>query len=232
MPTPRRAGDSDTDTDTDSTARDRILEAAFEAFMENGYSATSTLEIATRARVSKRELYALVGNKQAMLIACISDRAGRLQVPSDLPVPRDRQALERLLSSFGAQLLREITDPSVIGVFRLAVAEAVHAPEVGRALDSIGREASRTALRCIMSEAVAVGLVSGRPAKLADQFGSLLLGDVMIGLMLGVAKRPGAREVGERARDAAAAFWDNRSKDFPRVGRHKKPRQKSGRPDS
>jgi len=38
--------------------RARILEAAFAAFMEKGYATTSTLEIATRARVSKRELYA------------------------------------------------------------------------------------------------------------------------------------------------------------------------------
>ena len=202
MATPRHASD----TDTDTSARERILEAAFAAFIENGYAATSTLEIATRARVSKRELYALVGNKQAMLIACITDRAARLQVPSDLPVPRDRHTLEQLLSSFGAQLVREITDPTVIGVFRLAVAEAVNAPEVGRALDSIGRETSRAALRGIMGHAVTFGLLTGRPAKLADQFGSLLLGDVMISLLLGVAKRPGAREIAERAREAAAAF--------------------------
>src|SRR5436190_9214352 len=119
------------DGDNEPTARERILEGAFAAFMEKGYAATSTLEIATRARVSKRELYALVGNKQEMLIACISERARRLQMPADLPIPRDRQMLEQLLAAFGAQLVREITDPAVIGVFRLAVAEAVQAPEVG-----------------------------------------------------------------------------------------------------
>ena len=48
----------------DETAvRKRILDAAFAAFMKNGYATTSTLEIATRSRVSKRELYTLVGNK-------------------------------------------------------------------------------------------------------------------------------------------------------------------------
>jgi AcrR family transcriptional regulator len=200
MSTPRHDGD------LEATARERVLEAAFAAFMENGYAATSTLAIATRARVSKRELYARVGNKQEVLVACITERARRWQMPPDLPSPRDRQTLEQLLSSFGAQLVREITDPTVIGVFRLAVAEAVHAPEVGRALDSIGREASRSALRGIMGQAVASGLVSGRPAKLADQFGSLLLGDLIISLLLGVARRPSAREIADRARDAAAAF--------------------------
>jgi AcrR family transcriptional regulator len=194
------------DGDKATTARERILEAAFVAFMEHGYAATSTLDIATRARVSKRELYRLVGNKQQMLVACLAERAARLRVPEDLPVPRDRLTLEQLLSSFGAQLVRELSDPTVIGVFRLAVAEAVHAPEVGRALDSIGRETSRAALRGIMGHAETSGLISGRPAKLADQFASLLLGDLMISLLLGVAKRPGAREVAERAHDAVAAF--------------------------
>jgi len=37
---------------------DRIIGAAFAAFMKNGYAATSMLEIATRAKVSKRDLYA------------------------------------------------------------------------------------------------------------------------------------------------------------------------------
>src|SRR5215467_5529744 len=55
----------------ENAVRERILEAAFAAFMKRGYAAASMLEIATRARVSKRELYTLVGDKQEMLIACI-----------------------------------------------------------------------------------------------------------------------------------------------------------------
>src|SRR5262245_58389667 len=112
--------------------RRRILDAAFSAFMEKGYAATSTLEIATRARASKRELYALVGNKQDMLIACIAARAERLRVPADLPEPRDRTTLARVLENLGARLLREVSDPTVIAVFRLAIAEAVRAPEIAR----------------------------------------------------------------------------------------------------
>src|ERR1700741_733004 len=57
--------------------RDRILAAAFSAFTERGFAETSTLEIATRARASKRELYALFGSKQDMLVARISERARR-----------------------------------------------------------------------------------------------------------------------------------------------------------
>lgn len=190
----------------DATVRGRILEAAFAAFMARGFAATSTLEIATRACVSKRELYALVGNKQEMLIACISERARRLRVTADLPEPRDREMLARVLTSFGTRMLREISDPTVIAVFRLAIAEAVHAPEVARALDSIGREASRAAARKIMGAAQAAGLLDGSPAEYAEQFGGLLWGNLMISLLLGVAERPNPREIAARARDTAAAF--------------------------
>jgi len=190
----------------ESAVRKRILEAAFAAFMKSGYAAASTLEIATRARVSKRELYAQVGNKQRMLIACIRERAKRLEVPADLPVLGDREALAQVLASFGAKLVHEVSDPTVIGVFRLAIAEVVHAPEVARALDSTGREASRAALRKIIAQAQASGLLTGRPAELARQFAGLLWRDLMVSLLLGVAKRPKPRESTRRARDAAAAF--------------------------
>jgi AcrR family transcriptional regulator len=190
----------------EATVRERILEAAFAAFMERGYAATSTLEIATRARVSKRELYALVGNKQEMLAASIRERATRLQAPADMPVLRDRETLARVLTSLGTQLVREVTDPGVIAVFRLAIAEAVHAPEVARALDSLGRETGRAALRKIMTEARASGLLAGRPADLAEKFGGLLWRDLLVSLLLGVAERPTPRQTERRARDAAAAF--------------------------
>lgn len=190
----------------EAAVRARILEAAFAAFKKSGYAGTSTLEIATRARVSKRELYTQVGNKQQMLVACISERARRLQVPAGLPVPRDRETLSHVLASFGAQVLREISDPTVIAVFRLAIAEAVHAPEVAQALDSIGRETSRAALRNIMARAQTSGLIKGSPAELAEQFGGLLWGNLMVSLLLGVSKRPNTQEIAERARAAADAF--------------------------
>lgn len=192
--------------DDDAAVRARILDAAFEAFMTNGYAAASTLEIATRARVSKRELYAVVGNKREMLVACISARAKRLQVPIGFPMPHDRESLAQVLASLGGQLIREITDPTVVAVFRLAIAEALHAPEVAQALDSVGRETARAALRQIMAHARSSSLLSGDPAQLAELFGGLLWGNLMVNLLLGVAERPNLREIAARARDATAAF--------------------------
>jgi len=189
-----------------AAVRERILTAAFEAFQERGYAATSTLEIATRAGVWKRELYALVGNKQKMLIAAIGERAKRFQAPANMPVPRDRATLAQVLTAFGTRFVREVSDPEVVGVFRLAIAEAVQAPEVARTLDSLGRETGRAALRQIMAAAHEAGLIGGSPADLAEQFAGLLWRDLLVSLLLGVAPRPNARAIEARARDAADAF--------------------------
>jgi len=192
---------------SDGTAkRERILDAAFATFTERGYAASSTLEIASRARVSKRELYALVGNKHALLVGCIGRRATRLALPTDMPEPRDRETLERALVTAGTHILREVTEPNVVAAFRLAIAEALHAPEVAQTVDSMGRETIRAALRRMMAGAQASGLLDGSPADLAEQFGSLLWGNTMVNLLLGVTTRPTSREFARRARDATVAF--------------------------
>ena len=133
--------------DTGGTeVRKRILGAALSAFMEGGYAQTSTLEVATRARVSKRELYALFGNKEAMLVACITERAQRLKAPADLPELRDRETVGQGAHHLGTRLLTETTDPVVVAVFRLAISETVHAPKVAQALESIARKPTRNSI--------------------------------------------------------------------------------------
>jgi len=190
----------------ENPVRRRIVGAAFSVFMERGYAETSTLEIATRARVSKRELYALVGNKQEMLVACIKERAKRLRMPEDMPPVHDRETLARVLVSFGTQLLHEVSDPTVVTVFRLAIAEAERTPQVARALDTIGRETSSAALREMLTRARSSGLLDGNPVEMAEQFAALLWGNLMVGLLLRVADTPNPNEIKRRARNATTAF--------------------------
>jgi AcrR family transcriptional regulator len=90
-----------------SSIRERLLKAAFTLFREHGFSSTSMLDIVTRARVSKRDLYALFTNKHAVLAACISERAQRMRRPLDptTPVPQTRDALATLLVELGVSIL-------------------------------------------------------------------------------------------------------------------------------
>jgi AcrR family transcriptional regulator len=190
----------------EAPVRQRIMEAAFSAFMERGFAETSTLEIATRARASKRELYAHFSSKQEMLAACIGERANRLRMPADRPALRDKESLARALTSLGTNLLREISDPTVVAVFRLAIAEAVRAPEVAKALHDAGIATSRSALLEIITAARAARLIAGEPAEMAEHFVGLLWGSQMMNLLLRVADRPSAREIRRRAEAAMAAF--------------------------
>ena len=108
-------------------------------------------------------------------------------MPANLPEPRDRESLAKALAALGRQLLHELGDPTVIAVFRLAIAEAVRAPEVAGALDGIGGKATRAAVLGLMDRAQSAGLLRGDPAEMADRFAGLLWGNLMLRLLLGVA---------------------------------------------
>ncbi len=187
--------------------RERILGAAMQTFIESGYGGASTLTIARRARVSKRELYALFGSKQAMLARCIAERAQRMRVPETLPRPRDRQMLAALLARFGTVLLREVCAPEVIAVFRLAILEAPRSPEVARTLDANGRRASRAAVGKVLAGARAAGLIGGGTLQaMIEQYLALLWGDLFMRVLLRLEEVPSPAALGRRAERATAAF--------------------------
>jgi AcrR family transcriptional regulator len=197
----------DSDAAAEKPISGRILGAAFKAFTEKGYAGTSTLEIATRAKVSKRDLYANFGSKQAVLVACIKNRTARMRLSPDLPVPQSRAMLATALSSFAATLLDEVSHPSVIAMFRLSIAEATRSPEVAQTLQEAGRNASRHALAELLAQAQSAGLIgAGEPAAMAIQYLALLWEDLLVSLLLGRAVRPKADEIRRRAESATRAF--------------------------
>jgi AcrR family transcriptional regulator len=185
---------------------DRIIGAAFDLFMQKGYARTSTLEIATRARISKRDLYASFASKSAILLACITNRAARMRLAPDLPAPRSMQVLAATLTAFGTTVLLEVSHPQVMAMFRLAIAEAVHAPEVARTLMD-NRTVNRGAIAELMGRAVSAGvLAEGDPQRMMEDYFGLLWGDLMVSRLLNVAAVPKRVEAGRRARDATTAF--------------------------
>jgi AcrR family transcriptional regulator len=186
--------------------RERILEAAMQSFMELGYAETSTLEIATRARVSKRELYTQFGNKQAMLAAAITGRVQHMQLAPELPQARTREMLEAILVQVGIAILREILDPHVAAVFRLAIAESQRAPEVAQTLET-ARHTVRSVAEKVVAQAQSAGLLApGDAPSMSNQFLSLLLGDLIVSVLLRVREGPGPAETERRARSAATDF--------------------------
>jgi len=196
-----------------SSIRERVLNAAFSLFREHGFSSTSMLDIVTRARISKRDLYALFKNKHAVLAACISEHTEQMRRTLDttIPVPQTRDALTKLLVEFGVSILKTMCHPDALTVFRLAIAESDRAPEVARTLDSSGREANLKALTELIRNAQSHGLiVAGDPAVLAARFFAALAGDLLIRLLMRVREAPTEREIVTRARAAAETLMADR----------------------
>src|SRR5471032_1016041 len=133
--------------DTLPPRRSAILAAAYHVLMEKGYAGASTLEIARRAKVSKRELYAEFGSKSGILEALIATTAARMQVPlapAELGNGFDGGAdFAAALVRYGVTALTELTHPAVVDLNRLGSPKP--APRPSLAASSTGRAASPTA---------------------------------------------------------------------------------------
>jgi AcrR family transcriptional regulator len=180
-----------------------------ELFVERGFAETTTLEIASRARVSKRELYALVGNKDEMLAVCVARRGDRMRLPEGFPEATDRARLEAALKEYGATMLRELTDPAVLEVFRLGIAEAKRSPTIAHSLNERGRGPARSALEALLKAARAANLLAdGSMEEMLHDFHGLLWGNAMVWILLGLEKAPGPKEIEQRAGKAARSFLE------------------------
>jgi AcrR family transcriptional regulator len=186
--------------------RRAILMAAVKVLMERGYARASTLEIATRARVSKRELYAEFGSKRGILEALIDSASLEMQLPLTPAEIGDRHALAAALTAYGVAALTTLSNPYVLAMYRLAIAEAPGNTELGEIIDARGREPNRRALVELMRRGQAAGFLGGgEPERIARKFFALLMGDLMLWLLVGVEQPPAAPEIRARAERAAAA---------------------------
>ena len=186
--------------------RERILNAAFSSFMEKGYAATSTLEIATRAKVSKRDLYGVCADKSELLVEAITERARRMRLPLELPVATDREALKNTLIAFGLAILRGVCEKPVLALYRLAIAESGNAPEVAKTLES-SREVNRAALSRTLAQAQADGFIrAGDSKEMAADFIGLLWGNLLLQLLLRVSEPPSAQVLERKAGQATEKF--------------------------
>jgi len=189
----------------DGALSDRIIAAAFTAFMTKGYASTSMLEIATRARISKRDLYARFPSKPEVLLACIVSRAARMRLPPDLATPKSRAMLAATLKVFGATVIREVCEAAATSMYRLAIAEAESSPDVAAVLNA-SRGVNRKALEQLLSHAQSTGILGpGHPPRMMEQFFALLWGDLLLLRLLGAAA-PTSGEIEQRAGEATAAF--------------------------
>jgi len=195
------------DAEPTGSIRERILNAAFKAIIENGAFGSSTLDIANGAKVSKRDLYALFGNKDEILLACIEERATAISGSLKLPDSETVTDLARILQTFGYRLLKATTRSEIIAAFRFAIARSQDLPAAARAIDRSGRRASRAALGRLLKHAIEHDLIrDGDMDKMIRTYFGLLWADLQVGLLMGVSKAPSEQELQSISSDTAETF--------------------------
>lgn len=120
--------------------RSAILEAAAEQFRLHGYETASVDSIAAAAGVSKRTVYNHFPSKEELFNETIMQMFERSAGLLDLPY-RGERSLREQLTELMRQKMRTLADPEFLGLARVAMGEAIHAPE--RALPVICRLGER-----------------------------------------------------------------------------------------
>lgn len=125
--------------------RERILEAATELMLEQGYGATSIEAVATRAGVSKRTFYHRFADKAELVQAVVGRVVQAARPPEAVTSAQPDVDLESALQAFGAQVLRAALSPRVLALYRLIVAESHRFPDLLVAVAMSGGRAQAVA---------------------------------------------------------------------------------------
>jgi TetR/AcrR family transcriptional regulator, mexJK operon transcriptional repressor len=186
-PTPNRGGRP---TRQDAPLlTERIIDAATEIFLRDGYGAASLEAVASAAGVSKRTLYARFAGKAALFQVVVARLVARW-LPEFDTVLGHAQGLEATLLAAARIMLATALMPEALALHRLIVAEIGRFPELGRVLHEAGAGVGHERLGAVLARA---GVAD--PAWGAEQFMTLVLSvPQRRALGLGVALDEVARE--------------------------------------
>jgi AcrR family transcriptional regulator len=148
---------------------ERILDAATEIFLRDGYGAASLEAVASAAGVSKRTLYARFAGKPALFQVVVARLVARWLPAFDAQLGQ-AQGLEATLLAAARVMLATALAPEALALYRLLVAETGRFPELGRVLHEAGAGVGNERLAAVLARA---GVVD--PVWAAEQFMTLVL---------------------------------------------------------
>src|SRR4249920_4155342 len=100
-----------------------LLDAALELFVEKGFAATRSDEVAVRAGVSKGTLYLYYPSKEELLKAVIQQNLSSRIAAGEAEVDKHRGSAADLLRQVYSRWWLEAFDSPISGVFKLIITE-------------------------------------------------------------------------------------------------------------
>ena len=164
-----------------SERRNKILDAAGQLFIEEGYTASNMERIAQRCGMSKKTVYQAFESKEKLFAALVCDvDTHETAVPSTQDATANSP--QKHLSEVLLQLAEWVLAPRQIGLTRLVIAEALSVPDLAAQFRGHAVERGRRMIRECMEQ-----ISAGREVKSnedLEELASMAFGAVIADLQL------------------------------------------------
>jgi TetR/AcrR family transcriptional regulator, mexJK operon transcriptional repressor len=172
-----------------------ILTGAKRSFLAAGFGAVSMETIAREAGVSKATVYAHFAGKEELFGAVIGRECERYFArfsASEL----DPSDVRTSLTVLGRRFLELVLSPDAIALHRIILGEVIRFPVLGEVFWRAGPERERIQIEAFLKSAAASGTLTLPDTRLAaEQFVSLVRGEIQLRQLLRLGAEAGQREI-------------------------------------
>jgi AcrR family transcriptional regulator len=155
-----------------------ILESAGQLFIDDGYNSTNMDKIAQRCGMSKKTLYQVFENKEALFSALVCDVT---RYKTETSLLDTEIASSKDLKTVLMQLASWVLQPRQIGFVRLVIAEALVTPDLATRFRNHAIEHGRQLIRQCIEKLV--GKKSNK-GLIAEELASIAFGAVIADMQL------------------------------------------------
>jgi TetR/AcrR family transcriptional repressor of mexJK operon len=188
----------------------RILGAATELFLRNGFPGTNMDAVAAAADVSKQTVYAHFRSKEALFLGIVLGLTGPAGDDHEEQVadPEDDRPIEEFLLNYASLLLTIVMTPRLMQLRRLVIGEVERFPELGAALHKKGPGRSINRLAKAFTHYRKKGQIVAADVRVAASFFNwLVMGEpVNNAMLLGDQAIPNAKALRRHAEESVRIF--------------------------
>ncbi len=188
----------------DAENRARIVAAATDLFLREGYGRVTMDRVLAQVGGSKRTLYRHFASKDALFSAIVTGVSDRV-LAALAPAPEDTD-VRTALTAMGIRYLTVLLSPEGLALYRAMVSEAPHFPELSKAFFRNGPGRASDYLSRFIRDQVGKGALDVADTTLAaSQFLGAVRGDVHLSAVLS-SRRPTKRTIRRSVEQAVDTF--------------------------
>ncbi|UXT61216.1 TetR/AcrR family transcriptional regulator (plasmid) [Agrobacterium fabrum] len=167
-----------------------IVDAAFEEFAKNGFTATSVEDIAHRLNVTKGTVFIYFETKEELFRSTIENLIRAVQEVLDTYSGARKNPVEEIEAFLGFLSDAMVNDRKIRELLRLLLAEAPRFPELVDHYNEIFAEPVFSKINTILEDGVAKKMFSSKASQLAGVVMALLAGATVSRLISDARRTP------------------------------------------